>query len=121
MSNKSISYLIGFLVTTLSFLNYEVNAGIKKKDFKSKTVSELIDILNNDELLEKKIIQRVDKKFMCKFYLATFHDSVRFNKENLANTAKVLAGSPPEFMRETIKQTEQITINQLKLIEKYCP
>ena len=121
MPNKSISYVIGFLVASISFLNFEVNAGINKKDFKSKTVSELIDLLNNDELLEKKIIQRVDKKFMCKFYLATFHDSVRFNKETLANTSKELAGFPPEFMRENIKQIEQITINQLKLIEKYCP
>ena len=46
MPNQSISYLIGFLITSISFLNFEVNAGINKKDFKSKTVSELIDVLN---------------------------------------------------------------------------
>lgn len=120
MPNQSISYLIGFLITSISFLNFEVNAGINKKDFKSKTVSELIDVLNDDELLEKKVMQKVDKKFMCKFNLASFPASVKFNKENLENTAKALAGSPPEFMQESIRQTEKITIGQLKLIDKYC-
>ena len=56
MTNKSIKFLVGFLVTSISFLNFEVNAGINKKDFKSKTVSELIDVLNDDELLEKKVM-----------------------------------------------------------------
>jgi len=66
-------------------------------------------------------MEKVDKKFMCKFNLASFPASVKFNKENLENTAKALAGSPPEFMQESIRQTEKITIGQLKLIDKYCP
>ena len=125
MSNKSISYLIGFLVTSISFLNFEVNAGINKKDFKSKTAIELIDVLKDDELLEKKIIQRIDKKFMCKYYLATLFDSVRSSKESLATSSQALTGYSPELQREamgqSIKVYEQMTINQLKTIEKYCP
>lgn len=121
MFKKSTFYIGSLLVTSICLFNFEANAGINKKDFKSKTVSELIDVLNDDELLEKKVIQKVDKKFMCKFNLASFPASVKFNKENLENTAKALAGSPPEFMQESIRQTEKITIGQLKLIDKYCP
>ena len=118
---NSFSLLGSLVAISICILNLDVHAGINKKDFKSKTVSELIDVLNDDELLEKKVMEKVDKKFMCKFNLASFPASVKFNKENLENTAKALAGSPPEFMQESIRQTEKLTIGQLKLIDKYCP
>ena len=46
-----------------------------KKDFKSKTVSELIDVLDNDELLERKVLEKVDKKLMCKIKLSSLLNS----------------------------------------------
>ena len=77
MFKKSTFYIGSLLVTSICLFNFEANAGINKKDFKSKTVSELIDVLNDDELLEKKVMQKVDKKFICKFNLASFPSSVK--------------------------------------------
>ncbi len=119
MTYKSIPYLIGFLVTSISFLNFEVNAGINKKDFKSKTVSELIDVLNDDELLEKKVMEKIDKKLMCKLQLYSFPREVKEFRENLELTAQYLQNDP-QAMQQTIKQSEQYTINSLKNIDKYC-
>ena len=121
MIKKSFIHISGFLVTGICLLNFEASAGINKKDFKSKTVSELIDVLNNDELLEKKVIEKVDKKLICKIKLSALPESIRFNKENLKNTAKSFEGMPQQYMADVIKQTEQMTINQLKDIDKYCP
>ena len=121
MIKKYTLHIGSLLLTSICLFNFEANAGINKKDFKSKTVSQLIDVLNDDELLEKKVMEKIDKKFMCKLNLASFPASVKIYKENLENTAKALAGSPPEFMQESIRQTEKITIDQLKLIDKYCP
>lgn len=121
MTNKSVLYLIGFLVTSISFSNFEVHAGINKKDFKSKTVSELINVLDNDELLERRVLEKVDKKLMCKIKLSSLPESIRFNKENLKNTAKSFEGMPQQYMADIIKQTEEATINHLKQIDKYCP
>ena len=36
MNKKTIRNLGSFLITIISLLNFEVNAGINKKDFKSK-------------------------------------------------------------------------------------
>ena len=119
MTNKSIPYLIGFLVTSISFLNFEVNAGINKKDFKSKTVSELIDVLNDDELLEKKVMEKIDKKLMCKLQLYSFPREVKGFRENLEMTAQYLRNDP-EGMQQAIKQSEEYTISSLKNIDKYC-
>ena len=119
MTNKSISYLIGFLVTSISFFNFEINAGINKKDFKSKTVSELIDVLNDDELLEKKVMEKIDKKLMCKLQLYSFPREVKGFRENLEMTAQYLRNDP-KGMQQAINQSEQYTISSLKNIDKYC-
>ena len=119
MTNKSISYLIGFLVTSISFFNFEINAGINKKDFKSKTVSELIDVLNDDELLEKKVMEKIDKKLMCKLQLYSFPQEVKQFKESLEMSSQYMRDIP-DAMQQSIKQTEQLTINRLKEIDKYC-
>ena len=119
MTNNSIAYLIGFLVTSLSFFNFEVNAVINKKDFKSKTVNELIDVLDDDELLEKKVMEKIDKKLMCKLQLYSFPQEVRQFKKSLEMSSQYLRDMP-DAMQESINQTEQLTINRLKEIDKYC-
>ena len=119
MTNKSISYLIGFLVTSISFFNFEINAGINKKDFKSKTVSELIDVLNDNELLEKKVMEKIDRKLMCKLQLYSFPQEVKQFKESLEMSSQYLRDMP-DAMKQSINQTEQLTINRLKEIDKYC-
>lgn len=119
MPNVSISYVIGFLIASINFLNFEVNAGINKKDFKSKTVNELIDLLNNDELLEKKVMEKIDKKLMCKLQLYSFPQEVKQFKESLEMSSQYMRDIP-DAMQQSIKQTEQLTINRLKEIDKYC-
>ena len=119
MPNQFITYLIGFLITSISFLNFEVNAGINKKDFKSKTVLELIDLLNNDELLEKKVMEKIDKKLMCKLQLYSFPQEVKQFKKSLEMSSQYMRDIP-DAMQQTIKQTEELTINRLKEIDKYC-
>jgi len=118
---NSLSILGSLLAMSICILNLEVHAGINKKDFKSKTVSELIDVLENDELIERKVLEKIDKKLMCKIKLSSLPESIRFNKENLKNTAKSFEGMPQQYMVDIIKQTEQATINHLKQIDKYCP
>ena len=119
MTNKSIPYLIVFLLTSISFLNFKVNAGINKKDFKSKTVSELIDVLKDDELLEKKVMEKIDKKLMCKLQLYSFPQEVKQFKESLEISSQYMRDMP-DAMKQSINQTEQLTINRLKEIDKYC-
>ena len=114
-----MKFLVGFLLTSISFLNFEVNAGINKKDFKSKTVSELIDVLNDDELLEKKVMEKIDKKLMCKLQLYSFPREVKGFRENLEMTAQYLRNDP-KGMQQAINQSEQYTISSLKNIDKYC-
>ena len=58
---------------------------------------------------------------MCKIKLSSLPESIRFNKENLKNTAKSFEGMPQQYMVDIIKQTEHATINHLKQIDKYCP
>ena len=118
---NSLSILGSLLAMSGWILNLEVHAGINKKDFKSKTVSELIDVLENDELIERKVLEKIDKKLMCKIKLSSLPELIRFNKENLKKTAKSFEGMPQQYMVDIIKQTEQATINHLKQIDKYCP
>ena len=119
---KNFFSLLGSLLAmSICIMNLDVNAGIKKKDFKSKTASELIDVLDNDVLLERKVLEKIDKKLMCKIKLSSLPESIRFNKENLKNTAKSFEGMPQQYMVDIIKQTEHATINHLKQIDKYCP
>ena len=118
---NSFSILGSLLAMSIGIVNLDVHAGINKKDFKSKTVSEFIDVLDNDELLERKVLEKIDKKLMCKIKLSSLPESIRFNKENLKNTAKSFEGMPQQYMVDVIKQTEQATINHLKQIDKYCP
>ena len=119
MIKNYISYLAGLLAACICLLNFEVNAGINKKDFKSKTVSELIDVLNDDELLEKKVMEKIDKKLMCKLQLYSFPREVKGFRENLEMTAQYLRNDP-KGMQQAIKQSEQYTISSLKNIDKYC-
>ena len=116
---NSLSILGSLLAMSICILNLEVHAGINKKDFKSKTVSELIDVLNDDELLEKKVMEKIDKKLMCKLQLYSFPREVKGFRENLEMTAQYLRNDP-EGMQEAIKQSEKYTISSLKNIDKYC-
>ena len=81
MIKKYTLHIGSLLLTSICLFNFEANAGINKKDFKSKTVSQLIDVLNDDELLEKKVMEKIDKKFMCKLNLASFPASVKYIKK----------------------------------------
>ena len=119
MFKKSTFYIGSLLVTSFCLFNFEANAGINKKDFKSKTVSELIDLLNNDELLEKKVMEKIDKKLMCKLQLYSFPQEVKQFKESLEMSSQYMRDIP-DAMQQSIKQTEQLTINRLKEIDKYC-
>lgn len=116
---NSFSLLGSVLTMAICILNLDVHAGINKKDFKSKTVSELIDILDNDELLEQKVLEKVDKKLMCKIQLASFPREVKALKENLESSLKYI-GNDQALMKETIRQSEKLTIASLKTIDKYC-
>ena len=116
---NSYLFLSSLLAMSVCLLNLDVHAGIKKKDFKSKTVSELIDILDNDELLERKVLEKVDKKLMCKIQLASFPREVKGLKENLELSLKY-SGNDPALMQEAIRQSEKLTITSLKTIDKYC-
>ena len=77
---NSLSILGSLLAMSVCILNLEVHAGINKKDFNSKTVSELIDVLENDELIERKVLEKIDKKLMCK--IINFDDSTKLNKKS---------------------------------------
>ena len=77
---NSLSILGSLLAMSGWILNLEVHAGINKKDFNSKTVSELIDVLENDELIERKVLEKIDKKLMCK--IINFDDSTKLNKKS---------------------------------------
>ena len=116
---NSFSLLGSLLAMSICILNLDVHAGINKKDFKSKTVSELIDVLDNEELLERKVLEKVDKKLMCKIQLASFPGEVKGLKENLELSLK-FSGNDPAVMQEAIRQSENLTITSLKLIDKYC-
>ena len=104
---------------SICLVNIDIHAGINKKDFKSKTVSELIDVLNSNELLEQKVLEKVDKKLMCKIQLASFPREVKGLKENLELSLKY-TGNDPALMQEAIRQSEKLTITSLKNIDKYC-
>tara|TARA_B100001989_G_C24351239_1_gene369762 strand:+ start:70 stop:432 length:363 start_codon:yes stop_codon:yes gene_type:complete len=119
MIKNSISIISCFFAVSICLQNSEVYAGINKKDFKSKTVSELIDVLDNNELLERKVMEKVDKKLMCKFQLASFPQEVQGIKENLEMTSQYLTNDPVS-MKEAIRQSEKLTISSLKTIDKYC-
>ena len=116
---NSFSLLGSLLTMSICIMNLDVHAGINKKDFKSKTVSELIDVLNDDELLEKKVMEKIDKKLMCKLQLYSFPREVKGFRENLEMTAQYLRNDP-EGMQQAIKQSEEYTISSLKNIDKYC-
>ena len=122
MSKKTIRNLGSILITIISFLNFEVNAGINKKDFKSKTASELIDVLNNEQLLEKKVMEKIDKKLMCKLQLFIFKDEIKDQKLGLEMQIKLLEGTPygDQTIKDGIRNAEQFTIRKLKEIDKYC-
>ena len=116
---NSFSLLGSLLAMSICILNLDVHAGIKKNDFKSKTVSELIDVLDNEELLERKVLEKVDKKLMCKIQLASFPRELKGLKENLELSSKY-SGNDPVVMQEAIRQSENLTITSLKAIDKYC-
>ena len=56
---NSFTLLGSLLAMSICILNLDVNAGINKKDFKSKTASELVDVLDNDGLLERKVLEKI--------------------------------------------------------------
>ena len=116
---NSFSFSGSLIAMSICLLNLDVHAGINKKDFKSKTVSELIDVLDDNELVEQKVLEKVDRKLMCKIQLASFPREVKALKENLELSLK-FSGNDPTLMKEAIRQSEKLTITSLKTIDKYC-
>ena len=51
---KFLSKIGTILLASICVFNIPVEYGINKKNFKSKTVNQLIDIIGDYELLEKK-------------------------------------------------------------------
>lgn len=123
---KFLSQIRLILVVSICMINIPVESGINKNNFKSKTVSQLIDLLGDDELLEKKVTQLVNKsnlKLMCKLHLYSLPMEVSWRKQTMIDT-KNDNNIPKEYknqvMQEVLIANEQMTNRQLKYIDLYC-
>ena len=123
---KFLSQIGPILVASICIINIPVESSINKNNFKSKTVSQLIDLLGNDELLEKKVTQLVNKsnlKLMCKLHLYSLPMEVSWRKQTMIDT-KNDNTIPKEYknqvMQEVLIANEQMTNRQLKYIDLYC-
>ena len=86
---KFLSQIGPIFVASICIINIPVESGINKNNFKSKTVSQLINLLGNDELLEKKVTQLVNKsnlKLMCKLHLYSLPMEVSWRKQTMIDT-----------------------------------
>ena len=124
--NRVLSQIGIILFVSICFLNFPAESGINKKNFKSKTVNQLIDLLDDDQLLEKKVIKLVNKSnlnLMCKLWLYDLPSEVVWRKETM-----IIAGKdqniPKEFKSEYMKQVldanEEMTNRKLGYIDLYC-
>jgi len=123
---KFLSQIGIILLASSCFFNIPVESGINKKNFKSKTVNELIDLLGDDELLEKKVTKLVNKSnlnLMCKLWLYDLPSDVAWRKETM-----IIAGKdqtiPKEYrnqyMKEVLDANEEMTNRKLGYIDLYC-
>ena len=86
---KFFSQIGTILLASICVFNIPVESGINKKNFKSKTVNQLIDLLGDDELLEKKVIKLVNKSnlnLMCKLHLYSLPMEVSWRKQTMIDT-----------------------------------
>ena len=113
-------------LASVCLLNIPLESGINKNNFKSKTVKQLIDLLGNDELLEKKVTELVNKSnlnLMCKLWLYDLPSDVVWRKETM-----IIAGKdqtiPKEYRNQYIKEVldanDEMTNRKLGYIDLYC-
>ena len=123
---KFFSQIGTILLASICVFNIPVESGINKKNFKSKTVHQLIDLLGDDELLEKKVTKLVNKSnlnLMCKLWLYDLPSDVVWRKETM-----IIAGKdqtiPKEYrnqyMKEVLDANDEMTNRKLGYIDLYC-
>ena len=122
---KFLSQIGTIILASICVLNIPVESGINKKNFKSKTVNELIDLLGNDELLEKKVTKLVNKSnlnLMCKLHLYSLPMEVSWRKQTMIDT-KNDKNIPKQYknqvMQEVLVANNEMTIRQLGFIDLY--
>ena len=114
------------LLASVGLLNIPLESWINKNNFKSKTVKQLIDLLGNEELLEKKVTELVNKSnlnLMCKLWLYDLPSDVVWRKETM-----IIAGKdqtiPKEYrnqyMKEVLDANNEMTNRKLGYIDLYC-
>ena len=123
---KFLSQIGIILLASSCFFNIPVESGINKKNFKSKTVHQLIDLLGDDELLEKKVTKLVNKSnlnLMCKLHLYSLPMEVSWRKQTMIDT-KNDKNIPKQYknqvMQEVLVANNEMTNRQLGFIDLYC-
>ena len=123
---KFFSQIGTILLASICVLNIPVESGINKKNFKSKTVHQLIDLLGDDELLEKKVTKLVNKSnlnLMCKLHLYSLPMEVSWRKQTMIDT-KNDKNIPKQYknqvMQEVLVANNEMTNRQLGFIDLYC-
>ena len=124
--NKFLSQIGTILLTSICVFNIPVESGINKKNFKSKTVNQLVDLLSDDELLEKKVTNLVNKsnlKLMCKLHLYSLPMEVSWRKQTMIDTKNdknIPKAYKNQVMQEVLVANEEMTNRQLGYIDLYC-
>ena len=123
---KFFSQIGTILLASICVFNIPVESGINKKNFKSKTVHQLIDLLGDDELLEKKVTKLVNKSnlnLMCKLHLYSLPMEVSWRKQTMIDT-KNDKNIPKQYknqvMQEVLVANNEMTNRQLGFIDLYC-
>ena len=123
---KFLGQIGTILLASICVFNIPVESGINKKNFKSKTVNQLIDLLGDDELLEKKVTKLVNKsnlKLMCKLHLYSLPMEVSWRKQTMIDT-KNDKNIPKQYknqvLQEVLMVNDQMTNRQLGYIDLYC-
>ena len=123
---KFLSKIGTIFLASICVFNIPVESGINKKNFKSKTVNQLIDLLGDDELLEKKVTKLVNKSnlnLMCKLHLYSLPMEVSWRKQTMIDT-KNDKNIPKQYknqvMQEVLVANDQMTNRQLGYIDLYC-
>jgi len=123
---KFFSQIGTILLASICVFNIPVESGINKKSFKSKTVNQLIDLLGDDELLEKKVTNLVNKsnlKLMCKLHLYSLPMEVSWRKQTMIDTkndTNIPKAYKNQVMQEVLVANEEMTNRQLGYIDLYC-
>ena len=123
---KFLSQIGIILLASVCVFNIPAESGINKKNFKSKTVHQLIDLLGDDELLEKKVTKLVNKSnlnLMCKLHLYSLPMEVSWRKQTMIDT-KNDKNIPNQYknqvMQEVLVANNEMTNRQLGFIDLYC-